>query len=89
MILALGWTATIIGGYALSWKWTGYQGNTLWDWLRLLLLPLVVPTILVPATLRRILGHGTQPAQQASAGVHAEPGHQGGLHAAAAARPRP
>jgi hypothetical protein len=30
---------TGIGGYLLQWKWTGFQGNTLWDWLILLLLP--------------------------------------------------
>lgn len=63
--LALGWTATIIGGYALGWSWTGYQGNTLWDWLQLLLLPLIVPTLLVPIALRWVSGaplpppHGT------------------------------
>jgi hypothetical protein len=64
VILAVGWTVTIIGGYALSWKWTGYPGSTLWDWLRLLLLPLVVPTLLIPALLSRISGHGTQPDQE-------------------------
>jgi hypothetical protein len=30
------------GGYVLSWTWTGFQGNTVWDWLKLLLLPIVV-----------------------------------------------
>ncbi|HUZ20689.1 MAG TPA: hypothetical protein VMU75_08990 [Acidimicrobiales bacterium] len=32
----------VIGGYALGWTWTGFQGNTLWDWLELLALPVVV-----------------------------------------------
>ncbi|MGO9080475.1 MAG: hypothetical protein ACLQDY_15760 [Streptosporangiaceae bacterium] len=50
--MAVVWVITVIGGYALSWTWTGYQGNTLWDWLQLLLLPLIVPTILVPTTLK-------------------------------------
>jgi hypothetical protein len=67
VFLAVGWTVTIIGGYALSWKWTGYTGSTLWDWLRLLLLPLVVPTLLIPALLSRFSGHGTQPDQEAGA----------------------
>ena len=48
-VLAAGWLLTVIGGYVWGWTWTGYQGNTLWDWLQLLLLPLVVPTILAPA----------------------------------------
>jgi hypothetical protein len=59
IFLALAWTVTIIGGYALGWTWTGYPGNTLWDWLRLLLLPLVVPAFLMPALLRWIPGRGS------------------------------
>jgi len=62
--LTLGWAATILGGYALGWSWTGYQGNTLWDWLQLLLLPLVVPTLLVPVALRWVAGAATQPARE-------------------------
>jgi hypothetical protein len=47
-LFAVGWLVSIVGGYALRWSWTGYPGNTLWDWLQLLLLPLIVPTVLVP-----------------------------------------
>ena len=54
---AVGWIVTVIGGYVLRWSWTGYAGNTLWDWLTLLLLPLVFPTILLPALLRWISGN--------------------------------
>jgi len=50
-VLLLAWGLTIVGGYAWRWTWTGYQGNTLWDWLQLLLLPLVVPVFLLPAAL--------------------------------------
>lgn len=32
----------ILGGYFLNWAWTGFSGNTLWDWLSLLLLPLAL-----------------------------------------------
>ena len=46
------WVLTIVGGYAWDWKWTGYHGNTLWDWLGLLLLPLLVPLVLLPTVLR-------------------------------------
>jgi hypothetical protein len=49
---ALLWVLTIVGGYEWHWTWTGYQGNTLWDWLQLLLLPLLVPTLLMPAVVR-------------------------------------
>lgn len=75
VVAALAWAVTIIGGYALSWKWTGYQGNTLWDWLRLLLLPLVVPTVLMPALLRRLSGPSRPPALEAGAG--GAPGRNG------------
>ncbi len=34
------------GGYVRGWPWTGFRGNDqLWDWLRLLLLPVVVGTL--------------------------------------------
>ncbi|HEY6469802.1 MAG TPA: hypothetical protein VI434_08530 [Candidatus Dormibacteraeota bacterium] len=36
----------VVGGYALGWGWTGFQGNTLWDWIRLLLVPFVLPATL-------------------------------------------
>jgi hypothetical protein len=41
--------AIVIGGYVGNWSWTGFRGNTLWDWLHLLLLPLLLPTVIVPA----------------------------------------
>jgi len=62
--LASGWVVTVIGGYALRWGWTGYSGNTLWDWLQLLLLPLVFPTILLPALLRWVTGDAAARASQ-------------------------
>src|SRR5947209_6834109 len=37
------------GGYLADWKWTGFHNNTVWDWLRLLLLPLLIPAVVVPA----------------------------------------
>ncbi len=33
-----------LGGYFFNWTWTGFQGNTLWDWLQLLVLPLTLTT---------------------------------------------
>jgi hypothetical protein len=36
---------TLVGGYAGKWKWTGYSDNdTLWEWLKLLLLPIILAT---------------------------------------------
>ena len=51
-----GWTLSIwslalllvlleIATYAFDWKWTGFKGNKLWDWLNLLLLPLTMTLV--------------------------------------------
>jgi hypothetical protein len=40
-----------VGGYVWDWGWTGFRGNTLWDWLHLLLLPIAIPALLLPAAL--------------------------------------
>ena len=63
--LATGWIVTVIGGYALGWTWTGYSGNTLWDWLQLLIVPLVFPTILLPFLLKWISGQAAERAAMA------------------------
>ena len=54
--LLLGWLVTLIGGYADSWSWTGYPGNTLWDWMTLLLGPIAFSTILIPGAVRWLSG---------------------------------
>lgn len=41
--------ALVLGGYLGKWTWTGFTGNTLWNWLNLLLLPLLLPTVILPA----------------------------------------
>ncbi len=41
--------AIVLGGYLGHWRWTGFTGNTLWDWMHLLLLPLLLPIVVVPA----------------------------------------
>lgn len=37
----------VVGGYASGWQWTGFEGNTLWDWLGLFLVPFLLPLALV------------------------------------------
>jgi uncharacterized membrane protein len=44
-------TVVVIGGYAWNWTWTGFDDNKLWDWIHLLLAPVLLPTILLPAAL--------------------------------------
>lgn len=64
-VLAIAWLVTLVGGYSAPWRWTGYPGNTLWDWLQLLLAPLVIATILVPKALRWIGGDAARVAEAA------------------------
>lgn len=45
---AAGFVALVLAGYLAHWRWTGFTGNTVWDWLHLLLLPLLVPAVIVP-----------------------------------------
>lgn len=46
--------ALAVAGYLVPLSWTGFTGNTVWDWIKLLLLPLLVPTVLVPLVAGRI-----------------------------------
>lgn len=34
-----------IGGYFMGWTWTGFKGNTFWDWLSLLITPVTIATV--------------------------------------------
>jgi len=47
-LIALALVALLIcafGGYFLNWTWTGFHNNTLWDWLKLLVLPTVLTAV--------------------------------------------
>ncbi len=52
VVAALVLVVLVIGGYTLNWTWTGFKGNTLWDWLRLLILPVVLSTVTIWFTKR-------------------------------------
>jgi hypothetical protein len=39
-------------GYTIPWHWTGFSGNTAWDWIKLLLVPIIVPVALLPPVTR-------------------------------------
>ncbi|MGH9104093.1 MAG: hypothetical protein ACRDYD_14095 [Acidimicrobiales bacterium] len=42
-VVLVAFAVVVAGGYGLGWTWTGFQGNRLWDWLQLLLVPFLVP----------------------------------------------
>jgi len=41
----------IVAGYGWKWSWTGFDGKQLWDWLHLMLLPVVL--VLLPEWVRK------------------------------------
>jgi hypothetical protein len=43
--------ALVLAGYLVPWAWTGFTGNTAWDWIKLLLLPVLIPTLVLPRLL--------------------------------------
>jgi hypothetical protein len=45
-IVATAVLVALLGGYAGGWSWTGFKANNqVWDWLNLLLLPVVIGII--------------------------------------------
>jgi len=56
--------AVAIPGYLAPWRWTGFAGNTAWDWVKLLLLPLLLPTAVIPLTTRYFAGLVTSASTQ-------------------------
>ena len=63
-LVCAGLVVTIIGGYGSGWSWTGYEGNTLWDWLTLVLAPVAVTTLLVPAVAKLLTGSADERAER-------------------------
>jgi hypothetical protein len=53
--LAVAFAVVVYGGYELGWDWTGFEGNRLWDWLELLVLPFTVALLPLWLTARRRL----------------------------------
>lgn len=50
VLLTAAFVVVVIGGYTFGWTWTGFAGNTLWDWLKLMLVPFLLPAALTWAS---------------------------------------
>jgi hypothetical protein len=48
--LGLVFAVLVVGGYQRDWGWTGFKGNTLWNWLELFLVPFALPAAIAWAT---------------------------------------
>jgi hypothetical protein len=68
-ITALALAALVVLGYALSLQWTGFPGNTLWDWLELAILPVVMPLVVIPAATAWLAPGGAPDAETAADGA--------------------
>jgi hypothetical protein len=44
--MLIGFAVLVTAGYGFDWGWTGFPGDTLWDWLHLVLVPFVLPVAL-------------------------------------------
>jgi hypothetical protein len=70
----------VLGGYLGKWNWTGFRGNTVWDWLHLLLLPLLLPTVVLPA-LMPLATSGVVYLKDSEEAEDGEPGEDDGVPA--------
>src|SRR5580700_1862658 len=58
-VLVVAGLVALVGGYAGPWKWTGFEANgQVWDWLNLLLLPVVIGAIPLWIQDREYIGKG-------------------------------
>jgi hypothetical protein len=44
----------VVAGYLVPWTWTGFRGNTAWDWVKLLFLPVLVPLVVIPTVVELV-----------------------------------
>jgi uncharacterized membrane protein len=42
IVLVMTIALTAYGAYTREWEWTGFVGKTLWDWMKLLLVPIIL-----------------------------------------------
>jgi uncharacterized membrane protein len=55
-LFAIVLAVTLVGGYGGDWNWTGYKGNTLWDWLALVLAPIAFARFVTPSIVNMVSG---------------------------------
>jgi hypothetical protein len=69
--LLVAFAVLVTAGYSFHWQWTGFPGNTLWDWLHLLLVPFVLPVVL--AWLSARIEHAEDEARERGAAASVSP----------------
>lgn len=84
--------AFVLAGYTVPLLWTGFRGNTAWDWLKLLLLPVLLPTVVIPlltSRMRRSLEPEEEEEEPEKAGEPQDHAGQPGAERPAAEPERP
>lgn len=56
-IVTAGIIVLAIGGYFMGWTWTGFEGNTFWDWLSLLITPVTLGVVSIIFTIQQSQGN--------------------------------
>jgi hypothetical protein len=67
--------ALVVIGYVRPWAWTGFTGNTLWDWINLVAVPLLFPLVIMPAALN-LITTGVDERKEAAGHADAKPGDE-------------
>ncbi len=49
----IGLVVLAVGGYFFGWTWTGFAGNTVWDWLSLLITPVAIGAATIAFTIQQ------------------------------------
>ena len=72
-VVMIGFAAFAACAYLLPITWTGFVGNTMWDWIKLLFIPILMPLVLVPAVTDWISAGISKPTEDAEPTLDAEP----------------
>ena len=73
-VVIVAWTGFVIAGYLVPLNWTGFRGQTLWDWFELLLLPAAMTTTMALTSMR--VRRSKVPPAPVSHGNHRRPGRR-------------
>ena len=75
----------VLFGYVIPWAWTGFVGNTLWDWVNLFLVPFLIPAT-VTVLRHQVTHHPAGPPADASPRARSPPSPSPGWSSGPATR---
>ena len=75
-VVIAAWTGFVIAGYLVPLNWTGFRGQTLWDWFELLLLPAGLAATMALTSMRVPLSKVLRSLRPYHDGNHGRPGRR-------------